>query len=144
MTDPVPPDDWWCEFVAQSPARTGKLAVVRADGSPHVTPIWVALDGEQVVFTTAVDSVKARSIRRDPRISICGDDARPPFPFVTLLGTAELIDDLDTVRHWATVIAGRYMGADRAQAYGERNGVPTERTVRVTVTRVIAARDVAN
>src|SRR5947208_1286069 len=130
MPPTPPPDDWWRQFVAELPARTGKLAVTRADGSPQVTPIWVALDGDQVVFTTAADSAKAKAIRRDPRISLCWDDDRPPFTFVTVLGTAELIDDLDTVRHWATVIAGRYMGADRAQEYGKRNGVPTERTVR--------------
>jgi PPOX class probable F420-dependent enzyme len=140
----VPSDDWWREFVGQSPARTGKLAVTRADGSPHVTPIWVVLDGDQVVFTTGGDSLKAKAIRRDPRVCICWDDDRPPFAFATVFGTAELIDDLDTVRHWATVIGGRYMGADRAQEYGERNGVPTELTVRVTVTRVLAAYDVAD
>jgi len=37
---------WWREFVAELPARTAKLAVVRKDGSPHVAPIWVALDGD--------------------------------------------------------------------------------------------------
>ena len=41
-------------------------------------------------------------------------------------------DDLDDVRHWAGVIGGRYMGADRADEYGERNGVPGELLVRLT------------
>jgi len=32
--------------------RTAKLATVRADGRPHVAPVWFALDSEQLVFTT--------------------------------------------------------------------------------------------
>jgi hypothetical protein len=33
------PEGWWKEFVGALPARTGKVAVVRADGSPHVAPV---------------------------------------------------------------------------------------------------------
>ena len=33
--------------------RTGKAAVTRADGAPHVTPIWFVLDGDDLVFNTA-------------------------------------------------------------------------------------------
>ena len=33
-------------------ARTGKLATVRADGSPHVTPIWFDLEGDDLIFTS--------------------------------------------------------------------------------------------
>ena len=142
------PAGWWQSFVTASPARTAKVAVVRPDGSPHVSPVWVALDGdagaEHVLFTSHESSVKTRALRRDPRISICWDDERPPFSFVTLLGTVELLDDLDQLRHWATVIGGRYMGADRADEYGARNGVPGEFLVRVTPTRVIAKVDIAD
>jgi PPOX class probable F420-dependent enzyme len=139
--------DWWRGFVTALPARTAKIAVSRADGSPLVTPVWVALDGDgdttEVLFNTAASSGKGRALVRDPRVSLCWDDERPPFTFVTVTGTARLVDDLAEVRHWAAVIAGRYMGAERAEEYGARNGVPGELLVRVAVTRVIAARDVA-
>jgi hypothetical protein len=36
------------------------------------------------------------------------------------------------------------MGADRADEYGRRNGVPPELVVRVTPTRIIAKMDIAN
>jgi len=29
-------------FVEELPARTAKLAIVRADGSPHVAAVWAA------------------------------------------------------------------------------------------------------
>ncbi len=59
-------------------------------------------------------------------------------------GTAELIDDLDQVRHWAGFIGGRYMGADQAEAYGERNGVPGELLVRLHPERTISESGVAD
>ena len=138
------PDGWWREFVLASPARTAKLAVVRADGAPHVAPVWVDLDGDDVVFMTSADSVKGKAIRRDPRVSLCWDDERPPFSFVTVAGLATTSDEIDDLLEWGTRIGGRYMGVDRADEYGRRNAVPPEMVVRVTPTRVVAKVNVAD
>src|SRR6476646_6251133 len=132
------PDGWWREFVLALPARTAKLAVVRADGSPHVAPVWVDLDGDEVVFMTSADTIKGKAIRRDPRVALCWDDEQPPFSFVTVTGTARLSTDHDDLLRWGTRIGGRYMGADRAEEYGQRNAVPPEMVVRVTPTKVVA------
>ncbi len=136
-------DGWWQAFVAALPARTAKLAVTRADGSPHVAPVWVDLDGDDVVFMTSADTIKGKSILRDGRVALCFDDDRPPFAFVTLTGTATTSTDPDELLAWGTRIGGRYMGADQAEAYGRRNAVPPEMVVRVTVTNVVAKVDVA-
>jgi hypothetical protein len=72
------------------------------------------------------------------------DDDRPPFSFVVVEGVAEISDDLDEVRRWAGRIGGRYMGADRAQEYGDRNGVAGELLVRVRPQRVVSAVDLAD
>ena len=127
----------WRAFLLASP-RTAKAATVRQDGRPHIAPVWFDLDGEDVIFTTWHTTVKARDLRRDPRISLCVDEERPPFSFVLIEGTARLSDNLDEVRAWATRIAGRYMGVMRAKAYGARNGVQGELLVRVSPTRVVA------
>jgi PPOX class probable F420-dependent enzyme len=137
------PGGWWQAFVAASPARTAKLAVVRADGSPHVAPVWVDLDGDTIVFMTSADTIKGKAILRDPRVSLCFDDERPPFSFVTIAGTATTSTDPDDLLTWATRIGGRYMGADQAEAYGRRNAVPPEMVVRVMPTKVVAKVDVA-
>ena len=137
------PDGWWKAFVAESPARTAKLAVVRADGSPHVAPVWVDLDGDDVVFMTGADTVKGKALLRDPRVSLCWDDERPPFSFVTVAGIVELSTDPEELLAWGTRIGGRYMGADRAEEYGRRNAVPPEMLVRVRPTKIIAATDIA-
>lgn len=137
-------DAEWREFVSEG-TRTGKAAVVRADGRPHVTPIWFVLDGAELVFTTMPTSVKGKAIQRDPRLSICVDDQTPPFSYVLIEGEARIIDDdPQALRHWATVLGGRYMGADRAEEFGARNGVPPEAVVRMRITKVVAERDLAD
>ncbi|MEV4789129.1 PPOX class F420-dependent oxidoreductase [Streptomyces tuirus] len=136
-------DAQWREFVSDG-TRTAKLSTVRADGSPHVAPIWFLLDGNEVVFNTGKETVKGRNIVRDGRVALCVDDDRPPFSFVVLQGRARVSEDLDEVRHWASRIAARYMGEERAEEFGARNGVPVELLVRVTLDRVLAERGIAS
>jgi PPOX class probable F420-dependent enzyme len=118
--------------------------VVRADGSPHVAPVWVDLDGDDIVFTTSSETIKGKAILRDPRVSLCWDDERPPFAFVTVAGTAATSTDPEQLRYWTARLGGRYMGEDQAEAYGERNAAPGELVVRVTPTKVVAKVDVAD
>ena len=107
----------WHAFVSAG-TRTGKLAVVRKDGSPHVAPVWFVLDGGDFVFNTGATTIKGYALRRDGRAMICVDDDRPPFSFVSARGTVTISDDLDAMLPWSTRIAARYMGADRAEEFG--------------------------
>lgn len=124
--------------------RTGKLAVVKKDGQPLVTPIWFVLDGDDIVFTTDKASGKGHAIRRDPRVAVAVDDDTPPFSFVLVEGTVTISEEPDALIHWATAIGGRYMGADRAEEYGTRNGVPGEYLVRVHPTRIVARAHISD
>ncbi|MEU3514913.1 PPOX class F420-dependent oxidoreductase [Streptomyces sp. NPDC006654] len=133
-------DEEWRAFVSHG-TRTGKLSTVNADGSPHVAPIWFLLDGDELVFNTGKDTAKGRNLARDGRVALCVDDDRPPFHFVVLNGRARLSEDLGELRDSATRIAARYMGEERAEEFGARNGVPGELLVRVTVEKVVALRD---
>ncbi|ARP74528.1 PPOX class F420-dependent enzyme [Streptomyces pluripotens] len=135
-------DEEWRTFLSEG-TRTGKLSTVRADGSPHVAPVWFLLDGDELVFNTGLDTVKGRNLVRDGRVALCVDDDRPPFHFVTLNGRARLSEDLDEVRLWASRIAARYMGEEHAEEYGARNAVPGELLVRVTIDKVVAVKDLA-
>lgn len=133
----------WRALLRES-ARTAKLATVRADGRPHVAPVWFELDGDEIVFMTWRDSVKGKALRRDGRVSLCVDDERPPFAYVLIEGIVTLSEDPAELRAWATRIAARYMGAAAADAYGARNGVPGELLVRVKPTRVVAESAIAD
>lgn len=135
--------DEWRTFAAAG-TRTGKVATVRPDGSPHLVPVWFVVDGDDLVFTTGADTVKGRNLARDGRVALCVDDERPPYAFATLEGRAELSDDLTEMRRWATRIAGRYMGEEQAESFGARNAVPGEVLVRVRVSHAIALSHVAD
>lgn len=138
-------DDEVRAFLTGPPVRPGMLATVRADGRPHVAPIWFDLDDDDaLVFNTGAETVKGRNLAREGRASLCVDDDRPPFSFVVVEGTVEISDHLPDVLHWATRIGGRYMGQDRAAEYGARNGVPGELLVRVRPERVVSAADLAD
>jgi PPOX class probable F420-dependent enzyme len=136
-------DEEWRAFVSNG-TRTGKLSTVRADGSPHVAPIWFLLDGDDLVFNTAKTTVKGRNLARDGRVALCVDDDRPPYAYVVLQGRARISEDLDELRLWAGRIGARYMGEERAEEFGARNGVPGELLVRVRIEKVLAEADVAN
>jgi PPOX class probable F420-dependent enzyme len=123
--------------------RTGKLATVRPDGRPHVVPVWFAVEGRDLVFTTWHTSVKARNLVADPRASLVVDDQTPPYRFVMAEGTVEIIDDLEEARRVATILGGRYMGDGRAEEFGVRNGVEGEWVIRFHVDRFTGRDDVA-
>lgn len=131
------------DFVLASP-RTAKLCTVRADGRPHVAPVWFVLDGADFVFTTWNETVKGRNLRRDPRASLCVDDPDDLYAYVAVEGTVRITEDARELRHWATAIGGRYMGADRAEEFGARNGVPGELLVRLTPTRLVGLTGIAD
>ncbi len=138
-------DDEVRAFLTGAPARPGVLATTRKDGRPHVAPVWYVVDDDgSIVFTTGASTVKGRTLRRTNWAAMTVDDDRPPFSFVTVEGPVSISEDLAEVREWAGRIGGRYMGADRAGEYGERNGVPGELLVRLVPEKVVSARDLAD
>jgi PPOX class probable F420-dependent enzyme len=133
----------YLQFLVEEP-RTAKAATIKADGSPHVVPVWFALDGETLIFTTWHATVKAANLRRDGRIAICVDDQQPPFSFVQIEGLASLEEQAEDLEYWATRIAGRYMGEEKAEEFGQRNSVQGELLVRVKPIHVIARKNIAD
>lgn len=138
----------WREF-ATTGTRTGKIAVQRRNGRPHVTPVWFVLDDAdpadvRVVFMTGSTSLKGRALQRDPHFALCVDDQEPPYSYVLFECTAELSEDLVALQDWGTRIGARYMGADRAAEFGARNAVPGEYLVRARIDRLTAEARVAD
>ncbi|MBF6355581.1 PPOX class F420-dependent oxidoreductase [Nocardia higoensis] len=134
-------DDRVREFLTHG-TRTGKLAFVASDGRPVVAPIWFLVEGEEIVFTTGADTGKARALARDPRAALCVDLEAAPYAFVQVQGTVRTSEDPGELLRIATALGARYMGADRAEEFGRRNGVPGELVVRLRPAKVIAAFDV--
>ncbi len=123
-------------------SRPAVFASVRPDGRPHAVPTWYAIDDGERVFTTWHTTVKADNIRRDPRVSVVVQDPEPPYDYVTV-ERALLFDDLTECRRISTILGAKYMGGDRADEFGARNGVEGELVVRVRATRAHGFREVA-
>ncbi|WP_101946486.1 PPOX class F420-dependent oxidoreductase [Mycobacterium sp. 3519A] len=130
------------EFLSEG-TRTGLLGYLASDGRPLVAPVWFVVDNGELAFNTGKDTAKGRALTRDPRVVMCVDDSQPPYSFVQVQGIATISEDPQDVLDIATRTGGRYMGAERAQEYGRRNGVPGELVVRIKPTKVIKAFNVA-
>lgn len=131
------------EFLSAG-TRTGKLATVREDGRPHVVPIWFIVDGDDIVFTTWHDSVKCLNMKAAGQAALVVDLEEPPYAYVSVEGDTAMSDDPDELLAVATEIGGRYMGSDRAEEFGRRNGVEGELVVRLRMDKLIARGEVAD
>jgi PPOX class probable F420-dependent enzyme len=133
-------DEQAMAFLAEG-TRTGKVATTRADGRPHVAPIWFVVDDGDLVFMTGADTLKGKTLRRDPRAALVVDLEGPPYAFVLVEGTVSLSTDVDAMLPLSIAIAKRYVDADQAQEYGRRNAVEGELLVRLHPDKILAVDD---
>ncbi len=100
---------------------------VRPDGSLHSTVVWVDVDGDDVIFNTAVGRAKERHLREDPRVSVSVLDPKDAYRLVSVSGTARL--ELEGADEVIDHLAKKYIGAE---SYPFRT--PDERRITVRVT----------
>jgi len=94
--------------------RVAVLGTIAEDGQPVLTPIWYLYREGRILMRTSADSVKAKNIQREPRVSLCVQDERPPYRSVTLYGKAAIEPDEPGL---AAAIARHYLGAVAGAAY---------------------------
>jgi PPOX class probable F420-dependent enzyme len=86
------------------------LATLNPDGTPQTSVIWVARDGDVLIFTTHDQRRKARNLLRDPRASVTVFAADDPYRTADIRGRVELVDDPD--RRLSVELTRRYLGQD--------------------------------
>jgi PPOX class probable F420-dependent enzyme len=68
------------------------VATVMPDGSPEATLVWIETDGTYIYFNTAMHRLKARNLKRDPRVAIVVYECSEPYSDVLAIkGRAEMI-----------------------------------------------------
>ena len=105
------------------------VTTLRRDGSPHVIPMGIVIDPENnwAWGITSGTSQKVANLRvgHDPRVAVCQVDGRR---WSTIEGTAEVLDDADSVaqavRHYA-------------ERYRQPHENPQRVALRITITSVI-------
>jgi PPOX class probable F420-dependent enzyme len=88
------------------------LATLMADGSPHVTPVWVDLEGDKVLVNTASGRVKDRNMRRDPRVALSLVSVSDPYERVSIRGRVVDIRNGEEADRHIDELAKKYMGVD--------------------------------
>lgn len=88
------------------------LATLMKDGSPHVSPVWVDLEGDQVLVNTADGRVKVRNIRRDPRVALSIYDQSNPYRVAHIKGRVMRVRKEGADAH-IDKLAKKYLGQDR-------------------------------
>ncbi|MCU0307042.1 MAG: PPOX class F420-dependent oxidoreductase [Thermoleophilia bacterium] len=62
------------------------LATTGPDGWPSVVAVWVAMEGDDIVFSTGGDAAKVRHVRRDPRVAISIVSQDNPYELARIRG----------------------------------------------------------
>ncbi|WP_406630358.1 PPOX class F420-dependent oxidoreductase [Amycolatopsis sp. WGS_07] len=127
----------WRTFLTEE-TRLAHLALTRADGRPHVTPICFLLDGDELAFALSPGSVKGKSLARDGRVAVCVSDERQPYGFVTVEGEARVSADPEEVKLVGVGIAERYYPDQSAVDVAESFVQGGFSAVRIRIAKVIA------
>ena len=109
------------EFLAE--VHVGVLSVASADGGgPLTVPVWYAyLPGGTVDVITEEKTRKAAAIRAAGRFSLCAQDERPPYKYVTVEGPVTIEEEASHAERLD--LARRYLGPEGGDAYV--SAVPT-------------------
>lgn len=98
------------------PGTFARLATIMRDGSPQNTVIWFRRDGDTLRMVCEPNAVKARNIRRDPRVAVIVEHPTDPYRFVQFRGRAEVDDSAAAAWDEAVTQSRRYLG-ERADDY---------------------------
>jgi len=117
------------EFLAG--VHVGVLSVASADGGgPLAVPVWYTYrPGGTVNVSTGRGTRKARAIQAAGRFTLCAQDERPPYKYVTVEGPVTMEDASQAER---LELARRYLGPEGADAYMAATPGGTQVMLRMT------------
>ena len=93
------------------------VTTLRADGAPHMTPVWHLVDGDEVVVAVGRNTVKARNVRRNPNVALCVAANESPQRWLLLNGAARVSED--GVEELVRAVSYHYLGAEEGAPYVE-------------------------
>lgn len=91
------------------------------DGSPQVSPVWVDIEGDEIIVNTALGRVKQKNVSRDPRVAISVADSANPYTMITVQGRV-VKQTTDGAEQHIDLMAKKYLGMDKypGRAPGEK------------------------
>lgn len=86
------------------------VATVDGEGRPQLTPVWIDVDGDELVFNTAVGRAKERNLTRNPHIAVSVVDPDDPYNVVVVRGVVE--GTREGADAHIDALANKYLGLD--------------------------------
>lgn len=88
------------------------FSTLMKDGSPHVVPVWVDIDGNTILINTAVGRVKEKNVKRDNRVALSIFDHQNPYDMVAIRGKVIELTTDGADEH-VDKLAKKYFGLDK-------------------------------
>ena len=108
------------------------VATLGPQGEPHVTPVWIDIDGDDLIINTALGRAKARNLASDERVAVSLTDPDDANTVIAIRGTVIgfTTDGADEV---IDRLAAKYLGVDE---YPFRREGEIRVTVRIRTDRI--------
>jgi PPOX class probable F420-dependent enzyme len=88
------------------------LSTLMKDGSPQVSPVWVDIDGDEILINTAEGRVKQKNVSRDPRVAISLVDSANPYTMISVRG--RVIEQIvEGASSHIDLMAKKYLGMEK-------------------------------
>jgi uncharacterized protein len=116
-------------------AKYVSLTTFRKDGTAVATPVWLAVDGDEVFIVSDADAWKVKRIRRDGHVSVAVCDLRGQIAPDALRaeGTARVLDDAGTQKV-RKLIARKYVSSRVGNWFVRVLHLPKKPVVGIAVT----------
>jgi PPOX class probable F420-dependent enzyme len=109
------------------------IATIEPDGRPHLSVVWIAYDGDDLLISTVQGRRKHKNLERDPRATVLVYPRSQPYSYLEVRGTTSMTTEGG--RELIDALARGYTGADR---YTMDDGTDNVRVVvRLTPEKVI-------
>lgn len=86
------------------------VATVDKKGRPQLTPVWIDLDGDDLIFNTAKGRAKHANLERNPSVAVSIVDPNDPYNVVIVRGAVD--ESEEGADAHIDSLAKKYLGVD--------------------------------
>jgi PPOX class probable F420-dependent enzyme len=86
------------------------VATVDSEGRPQLTPVWIDLEGDELVFNTAKGRAKDANLRKNPNVAVSIVDPDDQYNVVVVRGSVEATEEGADAH--IDRLAKKYLGVD--------------------------------
>lgn len=87
------------------------IATIDSRGRPNISPVWIDVDGDDVVFNTAEGRLKTRNLHANPNVAVSVVDPADNYRVVALRGVVTEITTDGADEH-IDALSRKYVGVD--------------------------------